>query len=354
MIGALPRATSVGVFVLVCLLNGCANVGPASMPQDRLAYTLAVAKSLEEQLLLNIVRIRYAESPTFVDVSQIVAGYEFARQGNVAGEFHFNNGADSFVGLGAGVSLTEKPTITYAPLGGDQFARTLVAPVPAHMILLLIQSGWGADSVLNLSVRTINGHQNQLARLNKTVPPDAGFVRIAKLMRELQDAGAVDFSVREEETKRRAVFLTVRNSDDPLVQARLDELKDILGIHPSVSEVPISVGLLNANDGGVSLYTFSLMQMLIAQAKHVDIPPEAAANAFGETLPVADEPGITVRSGREQPKSGTVAVPYGGHWYWIEPGDYKSRMTLMGLTIIYRLLESGSPSNLPVLTIPAG
>ena len=57
-----------------------------------------------------------------IDVSQIVAGDELQREGTLSSEFHISNGADSFLGVGAGL-LTEKPTITYAPLGGESYAR---------------------------------------------------------------------------------------------------------------------------------------------------------------------------------------------------------------------------------------
>lgn len=45
---------------------------------------------------------------------------------------------------------------------------------------------------------------------------------------------------------------------------------------------------------------------------------------------------------------------YAGAWFWIEEQDRQSKATLMALAILYRLLESGSPGNLPILTIPAG
>ena len=61
-----------------------------------------------------------------------------------------------------------------------------------------------------------------------------------------------------------------------------------------------------------------------------------------------------VRSGRERPPSAAAIVPYGGYWYWVDNTDDESKVTLMALTVLYRLLESGSPGNLPVLTIPAG
>lgn len=341
--------------VLIALAGGCASYGPTTMPNDRLAYTLAVARSLEEQLLLNIVRSRYGEAPTFVDVSQIVAGYEFTREGSISAEAHINNSADSFIAPGVGISLTEKPTVTYAPLNGESFARTLIAPVPPHLVLLLMQSGWSADAVLNMTVRSINGYRNRLPRMGTSAPADPEFAHIIQLIRQLQDAGAVDFSVHEEKDRKRAIFLTLRVSGDVEAQVKVSELRKLLGIDQSVGEVPISVGLLVPTDGGITIYTFSLFQMLVAQGKHVEVPEGAAGFAAPDVSNIAGgHPTLSIRSGKERPKAAAAAVPYGGYWYWVEREDRESKVTLMALTMLYRLLESGTPGNLPVLTIPAG
>ena len=340
---------------LVIVLSGCAGYGPTTMPDDRLAYTLAVARSLEQQLLLNIVRSRYGEAPTFVDVSGIVAGYEYRREGSLSGEAHINNSADSFIVPNVGISLTEKPTVTYAPLNGEGFARTLVAPIPPHLILLLLQSGCSAESVLNMSVSSINGYRNILPRMGASVPADPEFANITRLIHELQDLGAVDFSVREEKDKKRAIYLTIRTSGDATAQSRETALRKVLGIDEKVGEIPISVGLLRPVDGGITMYTFSLFQMLVAQSKNVSVPDGAPAlKVVPGKSSGAMQPAIRINSGKERPRSASAAVPYGGYWYWVDRDDDVSKVTLMGFTMLYRLLESGAPGNLPVLTIPAG
>jgi len=68
------------VFLVCSLLfleTACLHpkIGPQSLPRDRAAYSIGLADSWKEQTLLNIVKLRYIDAPTFVDISSITTGY---------------------------------------------------------------------------------------------------------------------------------------------------------------------------------------------------------------------------------------------------------------------------------------
>ena len=68
------------LIVLVPLLGACGTMGHRPIPPDRFDYNKAIATSWKEQMLLNMVRIRYREAPVFLDVASIREHYRFVNK----------------------------------------------------------------------------------------------------------------------------------------------------------------------------------------------------------------------------------------------------------------------------------
>ena len=70
----MPRgfaATLLGLAV-----TACTSIGPGTVTQDRIDYASAIGDSWKAQTLLNIVKLRYADMPIFLEVAQVIAGYQ--------------------------------------------------------------------------------------------------------------------------------------------------------------------------------------------------------------------------------------------------------------------------------------
>ena len=52
-------------------LGGCASVGPDMLKVERINYNVALQNMNDEQMLLNLVRLRYRNTPIFLDVASI-------------------------------------------------------------------------------------------------------------------------------------------------------------------------------------------------------------------------------------------------------------------------------------------
>src|SRR5262245_46333675 len=140
------RVWSAGlVGLLAGLLTGC-SIGPKVLENNRLRYNEAVKVTSEEQLLLNIVRLRYTDTPSSLAVTSIAAQHEpvqslqptpfFATGGDVAPR------AFSSVLPEVGVSGADRPTLSLTPQDDQEFTRRLFTPLPLESIANLSRTTW--------------------------------------------------------------------------------------------------------------------------------------------------------------------------------------------------------------------
>jgi hypothetical protein len=105
------------------------------------------------------VKLRYFDTPFFVDVAQIVSGYTLAEQVNptlgVAPSVfpHASFGHRLFGTLTGQVAYLDRPTVSYAPSQTrPDFIRNLTIPLPPTAVLYLMQAGYPVDLVFDLTL----------------------------------------------------------------------------------------------------------------------------------------------------------------------------------------------------------
>src|SRR5438477_7592495 len=158
---SLRRALLISLFLSPALADiGCQHIGPNTIADDRLAYNRAVLTSWEQQTLLNIVRVRYDDLVSFVDVGPISQTHSLmgTTQGTFGASISPSNAIMNTLtpSLSGTRQTTDSPNITYTPLTGAEFARNLNAPIKPSDICNLIESGYSADVLLNLTLNSIN------------------------------------------------------------------------------------------------------------------------------------------------------------------------------------------------------
>jgi hypothetical protein len=339
------------------LLSACASVGPATVARDRFDYNAAVSDSWKQQLLLNVVRIRYGDSVVFIDVGQIVSGYTF--QGTLTGTLGRNapfGGYDSG-SLSAQGTYVDRPTITYTPMTGQQFMKGLMSPVPPSAILFLMQAGYAADEVMRMSVESINGRHNRTWAPARSRPGDPEFGRAVALIRDAQRSGDVGMRVDVDTASRATTLLTFRRrAGGDAAGPHAAELAELLGLEPGAQEYVVSYGVHAGGGRHIDMNTRSFFQMLVEFAATVEVPQAHVDEGSAYPVPSADaaeRPPPRVRSGPSPPKDPFTAVRYGDHWYWIERNDLNTKRAFTFLIGMFNFIETGKAEVLPLVTIPA-
>src|SRR5471032_1689061 len=124
-----PSGLLLAVSLPAILLAGCADLGPQALDQTRLSYNEVVKRTSEEQLLLNIVRLRYTDTPSSLAVSTIAAQFERTQNFQIT-PFFAASGADVNKSFAAvlpqlGIGGADRPTVSLTPLDDQEFTRKL-------------------------------------------------------------------------------------------------------------------------------------------------------------------------------------------------------------------------------------
>jgi hypothetical protein len=355
--------------ISVTLIQGCNRNGPTTISSDRFNYAMAIGDSFKEQNLLNIVRLRYGDWPVFLEVQQVVAGYNWETTGTASTSLKspFSNGSASDV-VSAGVTgrYIERPTITYSPLSGEEFARNLLTPIRPLVLLTLIETGWPADLLFEVSVESANDLRNAGFSKGKLSSGDDGFSRLSRLLRELQIANALMIQVNQGE-KTSTVELGFRTrvmSPDQITE--YEEIKTLLGLDPNLHSFTVIYEGGAVAPGTIALKTRSILMLMAVLSAYIDVPEshitsgrtqamtpqwdrrdgEEDANHVGVDV-VA--PIVRIHSGLELPPYTHVSVTYRGVSYWIDDSDFQSKRVFSYLLMLATVTETGSNSAPPLV-----
>lgn len=352
--------------VVTTWLSGCAGIGAGSVNRDRLDYAEALGRSWKEQMLLNMVKLRYGDTPVFLDVSSVISSYQFQSQVNLTGivSSGLTPGLVDTVGrgvnLGASGIYTDKPTITYTPLQGDKFTRSMLRPIAPAALFQLIQAGYPADFIFQLAARAVNGIYNRSDRAMGSREADPKFHQVVDALRRLQLSESIGFRLEKRGAEETSI-ITLRASDIPAAVERDSLLlRTTLGIKPDARELTLTFGAVPRHDQELALLTRSALEILIELGARVEVPAadiqagRTFASAPHEGASSRNQPLIAVQSGGLPPEKAFAVVSYGGHWFWINGEDFRSKSIFSFMLLLMSLAETGVAPQTPVITVPAG
>ena len=162
----------------------------------------AIRKTSDGQMLTNLVRMRYLETPVFLQVASITTSFNI--NGNIGASAGFPEGSGNNYGLSAGGGFSESPTISFSLPESDKYYGRLLAPLSAKQITSLVLGGFDSEAVFLTTTRVINRLRNISPQYADTATENAAFSDFKEafaLITKLRSEGLVD------------VELTVKQAD---------------------------------------------------------------------------------------------------------------------------------------------
>jgi hypothetical protein len=372
---------------------------------------------MDEQLLLNLVRLRYRATPVWLEISSISTQFEASGAADVSGTLNEDVGQGGAqnpgsLGMGAGFGYSERPTISYTILGGESFIKRMLTPIPVTGIALLANSGWRGDRVLRMVVERINGVENapQASGPTPALAPNTGeFQEAVGLIHRLRGVGlltfefakhakqisdpvsyenvegdmlidaaksGLEFFVREDGKRmvlsQEQQTLMLRLADPATDSEDLRRLRTLLRLTPDGRRYDLveqADGDYDPLDPGralgkVSIDTRSLMGVLYYLSNAVRVPAEdmdagpvtRTVDADGSPYDWAELLGglFVVHYSKGRPSNAAVKVRYRGKWFYIADDDENSLSTFALLNHLASLTSGERRGPAPVLTLPVG
>lgn len=345
-------------------LTGCVHFGPGTVRKDNFDYNKAILESANQQILLNLVRMRYNDPWMFLGVNSVVTQYEF--RGNASASPSFANGQGFTSAEGElGVGYSERPTITYAPLQGSDFARVMLTPIPPDVLIYLAGAGWEVKALLLSCAESVNGLKNAHGGPTWMFAPETdAFKAMLEALQTLQRKNAFEAKLERDEKGQPKVLLVLNKSADPEVRKAQDELRGLLELDPSRTVFPVVSGIGENTPNEIRMQTRPLLGLYYFFAQAIEVPEAhvqqsqviVTRNADGSQFDWAQIMGklFRVRASKEAPAGAFLKVKHRGYWFFIPDDDPLTKQTYSLVNLLTLLQSSGQQGKSPLLTISAG
>lgn len=363
----------IGVVVGVVFgVAGCGSLGPGRVPGDNFSYNEAIAQSTREQMLLNLLRLRYLEEPLFLQVSSVLTQYTYQGDVGVAGTRGFSAAPDIITG-GANLGYAERPTVTYLPVSGREFARRLMSPVPTEMLFAAAQAGWSTDLVMEIGLQRIGSVENmsfgpdpapgdtdRAEEYRKDLEKLKRFQRLIRTLSELGNENAFEVGRGTGEDSATRYFVFDENITGE-TRDRIQALKRELGLDPNRNVFRITERYTRRQADELTIQPRSLMAMMLFIGRGTEIPELHLQEGWVIPMGVVTSAGVApppipfrIRSQKEKPARAYAAVRYQDHWFYIDLADIKSKRIMLFLSVLFSLQAPVVEAAAPALSLPTG
>lgn len=359
------RARTTALFVALLLLGGCHSFGPDSLMGTHPLYNDAINQSINDQFLQNLVRLHYRDPTFFLDVVNVAATLKLDFYGGLdQSTIGMTGTANNILKFSAGTNYTTQPVISYSPMQGEDFVKSLMVPISLQAMFALSNSGWSAVRLYGLIIEHINGLDNAPTasgpRPDVAPEHDAEFNEFLRVLEELRGTRTV-FARNLNDPSKSELVITAKF--EPQYAAKVDRLKQLLGLNPDLESYKLVTDFTLAGGDTVAISTRPLMSILYYLSHHIDTPKEhldeglvrLTRNPNGTPYDWGLSPvgrWFHIKQSQGTPDQAFLRVPYRDRWFYISDRDLDSKATFTLLTQLFRLQAGSAKPIMPTLTLP--
>jgi len=393
----------------ILLVSGCA-VPTKKIQKRHWALNSSIRSTTSEQLLLNIVRLRYDESPFFLQLSSISTTFAAQQSLGVSGQIP--DGGPNALGLSGSLAYTESPTVTWSLPDSSEYYGRLLGPMGADQLTALAQSGFDASRVFRMGIKKMNRLRNQQFRVNEGIVVPASYTNLIEalgLVDELTSEGVIDLAYGVKSTtgagkipldkldtraipEGLAYGLQFMTRDDPNTfeplklfkplflrfskasdnDPRAQRLRELLNLDSTKYSFGIvdtgnsGVEQLRAESGKVSqvfdpdvhlaeivVNNRSMMEVLYFASTSVEVPESDLAHGRVRSNEEHIDSGwLMIHSSATEPPNAWIKIKFRDTWYYILDNDLNSRSSFSLLDAMFASIVGNVPGAKPLLTLP--
>ncbi|MCF6225476.1 MAG: hypothetical protein L3J22_04120 [Xanthomonadales bacterium] len=356
------------LLLLFASLTACqSSFGPSALRETHPAYNQVMVNSLNQQMLLNLVRLKYYDTPYFLKIASVTATLSLGGNASMGGAANTSS-SNNVATAGLGLNYSDQPTISYVPLQDGDFLKDILSPISLEALLMMTQSGWSIEAVFGVCLERINNHYNAPGASGPTprnTPNYVEFKRSLELLQELQLTHKLEIGLAAASSGQPAelVLMIKQGSTSLEKNAALAGLLDYEYTDNENVFITVSTDFLEKNPNEISIRTRSIASVLFYLSQNIDIPQEhieaglitTTRNPDGSIFNWGSTPAgsiFNIRSSKTYPQHAYLVVPYRDYWFYIADNDLQTKSTFLLLTQLFNLQAGQNDYSGPTLTLP--
>jgi hypothetical protein len=358
------------VWSLLLVLVGCQISSRSALDGEggRTAYNMAIQATNSKQMLLNLVRLRYADSPLFLDVSSVTTQSIFRSEINSTLPIPGFTEHNPFK-VGGDLLWEDQPTITYTPLEGPSFAARMLRPIDLRTIQLLVYSGWDVDRIFRMMIQNFEELTNcpeNTVPAPELLPNYHLFTEASDLLRMFQRRGELQMGVKVKEAKENESDEVSLQISFPAGSEQGQRLAKLIHCTQIMRGRFVKEILLGFNpEGHIGIMPRSILSCMYHLSQGVIVPPQHVECGMVRA-PVCWEDDehvewknlfcdlMTVHCSIRAPSQSFISVKYRDFWFYIDDCDLASKRTFALLLQLYNLNAIVPKNRGPILSLPVG